>query len=82
MSYMPKDVPSPAKLLLTLAAANLSIIGAVHLTLFRLWLGSLRGTTRPSTVRLVSSLSSSGLNGLVGGRAPCGKLRIVSTEAD
>lgn len=82
MNSTPKAAPSPVELSLTLAEATVSIITAVHLTLFRLWLGSLHGTTRPSTLKLVISRNQSGLNGLGVGPASCAKLHIVNTQAD
>ena len=80
MNSTPKDAPSPVELSLTLAAATVSIITAVHLTLFRLWLASLHGTTRPSTLKLVVSRNQSGLSGLGVGKESSAKLHIVNTQ--
>jgi hypothetical protein len=82
MSYTSKDVPNPVALSLTLAAANLGIITAVLLTSSRWWLANLPGTTRTSTVKLVSSRNLSGLNGLGVGSGSCAKLHIVNTQVD
>lgn len=79
---MHKVAPNPVELSLTLAAATVSIIIAAHSTLFRLWLGSLLGTTRRSMLKLVVSRNHSGLNGPGVGRESCAKLRIVNTPGD
>lgn len=79
---MHKDAPNPVELSLTLVAATASIITAVHSTLFRLWLESLLGMTRRSTLKLVASQSQSDLNGPGVGRGSCAKLRIVNTPGD
>lgn len=79
MIYTLRDAQRLAALSLTLARVNLSIIGAWHSTLYRWWLGSLPGTTRQNTLKLVVSRNLSGLNGLGVGKASGAKLHIVNT---
>lgn len=82
MNSINKVELNPAALLLTLGQVSLGITGVVLLTSLHWWVESLRGGTKHSTLRLVSSQKNVGLSGLVGGKEVCAKLHIVNTEGD
>lgn len=79
---MNKDALPPALWSLMPLLVTLTTIGAVLSIGSLWWVASLRGVTKPSTLKLVSSRNLSGLSGLGVGRASCAKLHIVNTPAD